>query len=140
MRNAALRTFLFLLVTEVATIAQTPTQVTLVNPGFEAPYGAVNQASGVTTITGQVANGWLDNSSPSRATVQYAQETSNPHGGASCQKMVVVNPGSAQAIVYTGAAFPVRAGNIYTATVWIRGSAGVVARVLIRDRTSSSNL
>ena len=86
----------------------------LVNPGLEAPYGPVNQASGVTTITGQVANGWLDNSSQSNATVQYAQETSNPHGGVSCQKIVVVNPGNGQANFYTGTAFPVQPGNIYT--------------------------
>src|SRR6185295_10555116 len=123
-----------------ATIAQTPTPAPLVNPGFEAPYGPVNQATGVTTITGQVADGWLDSSSQSHATVQYAQETSNPHGGASCQKMVVVSPGSTLAVVYTGAAFPVRPGNIYTATVWIRGSPGAIARIIVRDRTSSTNL
>ncbi len=140
MRNDASRSCLFLLVTAVASIAQTPTQVTLVNPGFETPYGAVNQASGVTTITGQVANGWQDVSSQFNATVQYAQETNNPHGGASCQKIVVVNPGSGQPVVQTGAAFPVQAGNIYTATVWLRGSPGVVARVIIRDRTSFKNL
>jgi hypothetical protein len=104
MRNAALRDCLFLL-NGLAIVAQTPTQVTLVNPGFEAPYGPVNQASGVTTITGQVANGWLDNSSQFNATVQYAQETNDPHGGASCQKLVVVNSGSGQAIFYTGTAF-----------------------------------
>src|SRR4051812_47199012 len=105
MRNAALRTCLFLCVTEIAIIAQTPTQVTQVNPGFEVPYGAVNHPANVTTITGQVANAWQDNSSDN-ATVQYAQETNNPHGGASCQKMVVVNPGSEQAMLSTGTAFP----------------------------------
>ena len=69
--------------------AQTPTPVTLVNPGFEAPYNTVNLNGG--TITGQVANGWSDNSSYDNATVQYSQETTNPHGGASCQKIVVAN-------------------------------------------------
>jgi len=138
MRNTALRNCIFLLVTGLATIAQTPTQVTLVNPGFEAPYGPVNQASGVTTITGQVANGWLDNSSQANATIQYAQETSNPHGGVSCQKIVVVNPGSGQAIFYTGTAFPVQPGNIYTASIWIRGTPGVVARVLVRQSSAPS--
>lgn len=140
MRNAASLTCLFLLLTTVAAVAQTPTQVPLVNPGFEAPYGAVNQAAGVTTITGQVANGWLDNSRTSNATVQYAQDTSNPHGGASSQKIVVVDPGSAEASFVTRADFPVRSGNIYTATVWMRGSPGVVARVLVRNRTTFTNL
>src|SRR5258708_7758893 len=80
---------LLLLVSAGLVVAQTPTPVTLVNPGFEAPYNTVNLNGG--TITGQVANGWSDNSTYSNATVQYSQETTNPHGGASCQKIVVTN-------------------------------------------------
>src|SRR5437016_7180293 len=96
MRTVLFRICLILIVTAVAAMAQAPTPVPLINPGFESPYGPVNQRSGVTTITGQIANGWLDNSSQFNPTVQYAQESSNPHSGASCQKMVVVNPGSGQ--------------------------------------------
>src|SRR5437667_3616325 len=80
---------LLLLVSAGLAVAQTPTPVTLVNPGFEAPYNAVNLNGG--KITGQVANGWSDNSTYSNATVQYSQETTNPHGGASCQKIFVTN-------------------------------------------------
>src|SRR5438105_4842835 len=80
---------LLLLVSAGLVVAQTPTPVTLVNPGFEAPYSTVNLNGG--TITGQVANGWTDFSSYDNATVQYSRETTNPHGGASCQKIVVAN-------------------------------------------------
>src|SRR5579872_6538892 len=69
--------------------AQTPTPVPLVNPGFEAPYNTVNLNGG--KIAGQVANGWTANASYGNATVQFSQETTNPHGGASCQKIVVAS-------------------------------------------------
>src|SRR5260370_40912752 len=95
-------------------VAQTPTPVTLVNPGFEAPYNAVNLNGG--KITGQVANGWSDSSSYDNATVQYSQETTNPHGGASCQKIVVTN---ATMVLLLNNEPP--AAEIYTASVWMRG-------------------
>lgn len=138
MRNTALRTCLLLLVPVAAAIAQISTQVTLVNPGFEAPYVAVNQASGV-TIAGQVANGWADSSSTFNATVQYALEANNPHGGTACQRIGVANPGSGQATL-TGSAFAVLPDKIYTATLWMRGTPGVVARFLMRSRTGGKNL
>ena len=120
-------------------VAQTSTPVTLVNPGFEAPYVNVNHAAGVTTITGQVANGWNDNSSQSNATVQYSQETSNPHGGTSCQKIVVANPGTTgnMLMFFTLGfqnGFPIRPGNIYTASVWMRGPPGPVGSIYVSQR------
>jgi hypothetical protein len=54
------KTLLFLVSAGLAAQTPTPTPVALVNPGFEAPYKAVNLNGG--TITGQVANGWSDNS------------------------------------------------------------------------------
>src|SRR5690349_14672740 len=95
---------LALLIVRIAA-AQTATSVPLANPGFEAAFGSVNQAAGVTTITGQIGSGWLDSSSQFKATVQFAQETSNPHGGNSCQKITVVNPGTGQPNFYTSPDF-----------------------------------
>lgn len=115
------KTLLFLVSMGLA--AQTPTPVTLVNPGFEAPYKAVNLNGG--TITGQVANGWSDGSTVN-ATVQYSQETTNPHGGASCQKIVVAN-----ARMQLVQKFQLQAGNIYTASVWMRGLPGTVGRLSV---------
>jgi hypothetical protein len=109
--------------------AQTPTPVPLVNPGFEAPYKSVNLNGG--TITGQVANGWTDNSSWDSATVQYAQETTNPHSGASCQKIVVTN---ANMQLYQK--FQLQAGNIYTASAWMRGLPGTVGKLFVAQASS----
>src|SRR5208283_3081080 len=69
------------------------TQVTLTNPGMEAPYGPVN--AGAATITGQIANGWSDNSfwQTPAPTITYSEDTVNPHGGTASQKIVVSSVG-----------------------------------------------
>lgn len=120
---------LLLLVSAGLAAAQTPTPVTLVNPGFEAPYNAVNLNGG--TITGQVANGWTANSGFGNATVQFSQETTNPHGGASCQKIVVAS-GTQQLVQH----FQLQAGNIYTASVWMRGLPGTIGSLLVTKGSS----
>ena len=124
-----LNTALVLIAAAQLAVAQTPTPVTLVNPGFEAPYNTVNLNGG--TITGQLANGWSDGSSYDNATVQYSQETTNPHGGTSCQKIVVAN--ATMGLLQT---FQLRAGNIYTASVWMRGLPGTIGKLLVQQGSS----
>lgn len=109
--------------------AASPTAVPLTNPGFETPFVTVNGSGG--QISGQVAAGWLDNSAWSESTVQYSQETANPHGGASCQKMAVAAIGSGEAQFLQG--MPVTAGSLYTASVWVRGDAGTQVIFRIQD-------
>jgi uncharacterized protein (TIGR03437 family) len=117
------KTLLFLVTAGLA-VAQTPTAVALVNPGFEAPYEAVNAT--VTTIAGQIANGWEDNSSWANSTLQYSQETTNPHSGASCQKIVAAN-GTVELVQR----FQLLAGNLYTASVWMRGVPGTIGKLFV---------
>jgi len=117
----------------VAALATTtPTNVALVNPGFESPYIAFSGNNG--QITGNIANGWSDNSTWSDSTVQYSQEFNNPHSGASCQKMAVASTGSGQAQLLQGV--PVVAGSLYTASIWVRGDAGTQVIFLIQDGSS----
>ena len=97
--------------------ATAPTPVSLVNPGFETPYTAVNLNGG--SISGQIANGWSDGSSSANPTVQYAQETSNPHGGTSCQKIVVTSVGSG--LVQLQQTAQLSSGGAYTFSAWMRG-------------------
>jgi uncharacterized protein (TIGR03437 family) len=112
--------------------ATTPTSVPLVNPGFESPYFAFSGNNG--QISGNIATGWADNSTWSDSTVQYAQEFSNPHSGASCQKMAVASIGSGEAQFLQG--IPVVAGSLYTAAIWLRGDPGTQIVFRIQDGSS----
>src|SRR5579871_5215200 len=113
----------------VAGAAAAATNVPLVNPGFESPYAAVSGNNGL--IGGMIASGWTDNSSWSDSTVQYAQEFTNPHSGASCQKMAVAAVPNGEAQFQQ--TIPVVAGSLYTASVWMRSSTGAQVTVRIQD-------
>jgi hypothetical protein len=112
--------------------AATPTNVTLINPGFESPYLAFSGNNG--QISGNIANGWSDNSTWSDSTVQYAQEFNGPHSGASCQKMAVASVGSGEAQFLQG--ISVVAGSLYTASIWLRGSPGTQVVFRIQDASA----
>jgi hypothetical protein len=112
--------------------ARADTTVALTNPGMEPPYVSVNQdGSG---ISGNIAAGWQDNSGWASATVQYSEETNNPHSGSACQKMAVTSVGSGRAQFLQP--FQLQAGNIYTASVWLRGDAGLEASLIIQQGVS----
>ena len=112
--------------------ARADTPVALTNPGMEPPYNPVNLNSGA--ISGAIANGWSDNSTWASATVQYSEETSNPHSGMACQKVVVGSVGTGQ--VQFIQPFGLHAGNIYTASVWLRGTPGLQASLAIQQANS----
>jgi len=112
--------------------ARAATSVPLVNPGMEPPYLPVSINNGA--ITGGLANGWVENSAWANATVQYSEETNDPHGGTACQKVVVTSVGTGRAQFYQP--FTLQAGNIYTASVWLRGTPGVQASLLIQQGSS----
>jgi len=118
-----------ILTAPVVARAAAPTNVPLVNPGFESPYIPFSGNNGL--IAGNIANGWSDNSTWSDSTVQYTQETNNPHTGASCQKMAVASIGSGEAQFLQS--ISVVAGSLYTATVWVRGDPGTQVIFRIQD-------
>jgi hypothetical protein len=113
--------------------ATTPTNVPLVNPGLESPYFAISANNGL--ISGNVANGWSDNSTWSDSTVQYTQEFNNPHSGASCQKMAVASIGSGDEAQFLQG-ISVVAGSLYTASVWVRGDPGTQIVFRIQDAST----
>ncbi len=108
------------------------TYAQMINPSFEGPYNAV--ASTESTITGVVANGWIDNSSWANVNVDYEQETSDPHSGASCQKIIVSEVKSGQVQLYQGV--PVTAGYLYRPGIWLRGTAGVTVHLILQMAVS----
>jgi uncharacterized protein (TIGR03437 family) len=105
------------------------TAVPLNNPGLDGPFSPVSQNGG--KISGAIANGWSDNSGWANPTIQYSQETSNCHSGASCQKIEVSSVGSGRMqFVQT---YQQQAGNIYTVSAWVRGTPGVQASLSIQQ-------
>jgi len=112
--------------------AQADTPVELVNPGMEEPYDTVDLNNGA--ISGSIANGWSDNSAWANATAHYSPDTVNPHSGSACQKVVVTSAGTGQ--VQFIQQFPLQAGNIYTASAWLRGTPGLQASLLIQQANS----
>jgi hypothetical protein len=112
--------------------AHADTQVQLTNPGMEPPYIAVNLNNGA--ISGVVANGWSDNSAWANPNIQYSEETNNPHSGSACQKMAVSSVGTGRAQFIQP--FQLQAGNLYTASVWLRGTRGVQASLVVQQANS----
>lgn len=106
-------------------------QGSLQNPGFEPPYTGVGVNNG---ISGQVAMNWSDNSSWASPTVTYSQDTSNPHGGASSQKIAIASPGSgAVQLVQNITVIP---GQSYTFSAWVRGDSGMKIDLAIRQQST----
>ena len=96
---------------------------------MEAPYSTVYENSGA--ISGYLAHKWQDNSGWANATIQYSEDTSNPHSGSACQKVAVTSVGSGRAQFIQQ--FPLQAGNIYTASVWLRGDPGLEASLIVQQ-------
>ena len=116
----------------VSGAAHAATPVELANPGMEPPYYAVNLDNGA--ISGYLANWWTENSSWAGATVQYSEDNINPHSGSASQKVVVTSVGTGRVQFYQP--FQLQAGNIYTASVWLRGTPGTEASLVIQQGSS----
>ena len=105
------------------------------NPGFEGDY--INVAPTGDTqnkgakISGAVAKNWEDNSAWADVGVRYARETQNPHGGAACQRIEVtrVNSGAQQFVK----AVKLEKGHSYLFGVWLRGTAGKIVSLSLRQ-------
>ncbi|MFN7998747.1 MAG: carbohydrate binding domain-containing protein [Bryobacteraceae bacterium] len=112
-------------------------QSQLINSGFEPPYisAGVNNP-----ISGSIAVNWTDNSSWGipNPTVRYSEDTVNPHGGTSSQKVTVQNvpSGAAVQLVQTLAVIP---GQVYTFTAWLRGSAGMQVNLVLQNNVEPYN-
>jgi hypothetical protein len=111
------------------------TAVPLVNGGMESPYAAVT--GDAATITGQIANGWADNSfwqlTPA-PTIAYSEDRANPHGGTSSQKIAVSSVGASR--FQMTQQFAQRTGSICTLSAWVRGTPGV--QVALSTQQASS--
>ncbi len=98
------------------------------NTGLEPPYTSIGVNK---PISGAIAVNWYDNSDWASPTVAYSQDTQNPHGGSSSQKIDVINPGSSVQFVQDVNVIPERT---YTLSAWMRGTPGMMIDLVIRQR------
>lgn len=114
---------------------------TLKNPGFEGDYALVNPTSDSNSakakIAGQVASGWNDNSDWADVGIDYSRDTLRPHRGKSSQRVSVsrVTGGAGQFVQ------PVKfqKGHVYRFSVWLRGRAGQVVTLYLRQSGAPYN-
>jgi hypothetical protein len=108
----------------------TPLAELLTNPGIESPYETLAARPECPDIGGEVAHGWMDNScweDNEHAHVTYAEDTDNPHGGASAQRIQVQD-----GIGQYAQPVPLQAGKLYTATIWMRAQTPTWVTLLLR--------
>jgi hypothetical protein len=106
--------------------------VYLNNADFERVSAPVNASqTSKANISGKIAEGWADNSEWATLTLRYADESKNPHGGATCQRIEIgdIKEGQLQ-FVQTMALTP---GALYQAKVWVRASKETGAEVALRQ-------
>jgi hypothetical protein len=109
--------------------------IALQNPGFEGGFKTVNPQSdapsGKARISGEVAEGWGDNSDWAPVSVVYARDTVNPHRGAASQRVDVsrVEGGAVQFVQQ----IPLKKGRVYEASVWLRGRPGQSVTLYLRQ-------
>jgi hypothetical protein len=90
-----------------ATSIEAQTQI-LLNPGLEAPY------------KNGVATNWTPNPYDG-ASMSYSSQTTNVHGGADCQKIVVSGLNSTNGALFLQP-FQLLVGHVYNASVWLRAA------------------
>jgi hypothetical protein len=106
------------------------------NEGFERPFRAADSSRA--TITGMLANGWTDNSDWADVAVNYSEDASNPHGGATSQKVEVqaVNSGAVQ---LTQELF-LRRNAVRGVSVWLRGTSGMQIALSLRQQRAPNTV
>ena len=101
-------------------IGQTAAPYPLNNPGFEGSYAPTTEC---TNITGEVANGWSDNTcwNELRPVIRYARDTANPHSGITSQKITLVSGPLVQFAQFLS--LPLQSGTRYSISTWMRSAA-----------------
>jgi hypothetical protein len=113
-----------------AALSATPAAA-VVNASFEGNYSAPNCASGGAVITGQIAEGWFDDTCWGGAaiSVNYVKDTASPHSGLSSQR-IDLKSGFSQLVQETN----FTGGRKYTARVWLRARGPMRVTMTLRQK------
>jgi hypothetical protein len=105
----------------------------IVNGGFEEPFNSIapsNKPDRKSDISGKIASGWSDSSGWAALTLRYGDETQNPHGGATCQRIEIgeIKEGHLQFTQPVA----LTTGIPYQAKMWVRASEDTDAELSLR--------
>jgi hypothetical protein len=108
----------------------------LTNGTFEKPFSKARifgtPSDSKATLSGELASSWEDNSNWAAATIAYAPDTSNPHGGETSQRIEL------QSVAMQGEGAQIcqivttRRGRVYRASAWVRAKADTNVMLTIR--------
>ncbi|CAN5761433.1 hypothetical protein BH09VER1_BH09VER1_13260 [soil metagenome] len=107
-----------------------PSVIELRNPGFEVPYNTVDIKGAKSQITGELADGWQDNSDWADLTAEYSVDAVNPHSGENSQKVTLSRLGSGAVQLKQDVRF--QPGHQYTFSIWLRGKPGTHVSLQLR--------
>jgi len=112
-----------------------PAEAGLINGGMEAPFVPVEAKPGSTsksTIGGEVASGWMDNSAWADVDVHYERDTETVKAGLSSQRIKIGSVREGQ--VNFTQRISVQKNHAYKCTLWFKGSSFRAAELLVRER------
>ncbi|MFZ4599768.1 MAG: hypothetical protein ACOYNN_14080, partial [Terrimicrobiaceae bacterium] len=112
-----------------------PAEAGLINGGMEAPFAPVESLPGSakkSTISGEVASGWMDNSAWADVDVRYQRDTETVKAGLSSQRIEIGFIREGQ--VNFTQRISVKKNHAYKCTLWFKGSSFRAAELLVRER------
>lgn len=116
--------------------AAAPTKSTLTNGDFESGFQAVQTYDNKAKLTGDVAQGWKDDSSWATVEAVYGKEVGDTHGGSACQRIDVRdvkwngnNPNAVQFVQAVDLPHDVK----YEAGIWMRSASPTPVEFSLRQ-------
>ncbi|MBA3685896.1 MAG: carbohydrate binding domain-containing protein [Planctomycetes bacterium] len=110
-----------------APLTAAESEIPLKNADFE---GGDRSTGTNPKVTGNVANGWSDNSDWADVKVEYAQDGDKPHGGKAAQRITVskVGGGAVQMVQTVS----LKKGKSYSFSAWLKGKPGAQVGLFLR--------
>ena len=107
-------------------------QELLTNGGFEGRFAPLNGSGKTYKGTGEIADGWLENSQWADVDVRYERVTDTPHGGESCQRITATRFGGG-AVQMAAKEVTLQANRGYLLQAWVRSASQTPVSVLLRQ-------
>jgi hypothetical protein len=106
-------------------------QEILLNGDFNGPFHSPGDTRDG-SITGEIANGWEDNSAWADVSILYGKDDLNPYPGNTTAQAITVQSVRSGAVQFVQG-FEQRKGRTYRGAIWVRAEVSMPLQVLVRD-------